>query len=61
MFGLEWKRPKIVVVAPGVDEMITGKFCNPFGPASASRASLSVKPLLPRSMPRSPLEWMELA
>ena len=44
----------LVVSPPVTADPMTGKFCNPFGPASASRGSLAVTPSPPRSTPSPP-------
>lgn len=55
MLGVEFSVPD-TAVAPGMemaDEM-TGKFCNPLGPASPSPASFGVGPSALRSMAGAP-------
>src|SRR5258708_3331480 len=50
----------VVLVAPAVAEVSPGKFCRLLGPVSASQASFGVTPAGGRSIPRAPLEWIEL-
>src|SRR5260370_28260986 len=50
----------VVLVAPAVAEVSTGKFCSLLGPVSASQASFGVTPAGARSIPRAPLEWIQL-
>src|SRR5438067_718480 len=64
VFAVELSVPLIWMwPLPMTAELRTGKFCELFGPASGSPASLGVTPSPPRSMPRScavaPLSWME--
>ena len=53
----------VVVLLPVllIAEVSIGKFCRLLGPVSASSGSLAVIPSLPRSIPSSPLENIELA
>ena len=66
MFAVELSVPLIWMwPLPMTAELRTGKFCELFGPASGSPASLGVTPSPPRSMPSAgemtvPLSWMEL-
>jgi hypothetical protein len=62
-FGVLLSVPWIVVVpAPGVTAVMTGKFWSPLAPVSGSPgvASFGVTPSSFRSMPREPLEKIEL-
>jgi hypothetical protein len=57
VLGVLFSVPWIVVnPAPGVTAVITGKFCSPLGPVSASPASFGVTPSKLRSIPRFAFE-----
>src|SRR5439155_25294337 len=61
VLGVLSKVPWTLVPALEIEtEVSRGKFCKPLGPASPSQVSFGVTPSLARSMPKPPLEKIEL-